>query len=65
MISSVDLGFLGLHSRTKTSSGDWPKVAFNSMRPLLLNFEKIKKKHFSHIIVAFKLHKLLFNTTIT
>ena len=42
LISSADLGFVGLNNRAKTSSRDQPKVAFNSIGPLLLNYEKMK-----------------------
>ena len=64
MISSTDLGFIGLCINARISSRDWPKFAFNSIRPLLLNSEK-DEKYFSHIIVTFKLHTFVFNTTIT
>ena len=64
MISLADLDFLGLRDWARVSSRNRPKFAFNSVRPLLLTFEKINE-HFSLTIVMFKLYILVFNTTIT
>jgi len=61
IISSRILDFFGLCSSARIPSRDRPKVAFNLVGLLVLNSEK----HFSHIIIVFELHTVIFNTTIT
>ena len=42
MISSTVLGYLGLRRRARISFGDQPTIAYNSIRPLKLNYGKMK-----------------------